>query len=40
MLPEQYFLGRSVDANLVVITTDAVHGGQGGGGVADEGGIR
>ena len=32
VLPEQSFLGRLDGANLVVITTDAVHGGQGGGG--------
>ena len=36
VLPEQYFLGRLGGANLVVITADAVHGGQGRG--ADEGG--
>ena len=33
VLPEQSFLGRLDGANLVVITTDAVHGGQGGGSI-------
>ena len=32
VLPEQSFWGRLSGAKLVVITTDAVHGGRGGGG--------